>query len=149
MLIIRLCILIGILLFSSTSHSSINSPSPTNIPIKKVMIEAAKRWNVEPAFLMSVACIESRKGNQEFRLGKMGKTYYGPMGIHKCFLNRWAIDDWKINIEVGARALRGVENNEQLQKRRLKRYNVSFNNSYWKAICSMKYKYQKELPLIK
>ena len=75
----------------------------------------------------------------------MGKTFYGPSGIHKCFLNKWDIDKPKINIDVGARALRGVGDNVALQKKRLKRYNASFNESYWKAIKSAERKYAMEL----
>jgi hypothetical protein len=147
-------LLFMVLLFSTTANASVNNYEPafytskeikTPQEIKKLAIESAQRWDVDPAFFIAVMHIESRKGNQEFRVGKMGKTYYGPCGIHKAFLSKWDIDDPKINIEVGARALRGVGYNEQLQIKRLKRYNASFNIAYWKAIKSAKQKYSNEI----
>lgn len=95
---------------------------------------------------MAIAHIESRKGDQEFRVGRMGKTYYGPMGIHKCFLNL-GIDDPERNIEVGVKALARygpVTNDDQL-KRALKKYNSSFNLAYWNQIKKAELKYEGEI----
>jgi hypothetical protein len=114
---------------------------------KQLAIKYANMYNVDPAFLIAVMHIESRnpKTGEEFRFGKMGKTYYGPCGIHKDFLKKWPIDNLETNIEAGARALRGVGYNESLQKRRLHRYNASCNSSYLKAVMSAKRKYAMQI----
>lgn len=106
----------------------------TDTDCLRVMEREAAKFRVDPNFLKAVASVESRKGNQKFRYGKMGRTYYGPMGIHKCFLKKWDIDKPEINIMVGARALQGVGSNPAAQKKRLRRYNASFNERYWRAI---------------
>src|SRR5574343_268680 len=107
---------------------------PFDEQLEKWMEEAGKTYNVDSNFLKAVAHIESRKGGQKFRTGKISKTYYGPMGIHKCFISKWNIADPVTNIAVGANALRGVGNDPALQRKRLKRYNTSFHEAYWKAI---------------
>ena len=66
----------------------------------------AVKYSVDPNFALAVAEVESSNKEVRFRFGKMGKgTYYGPFGIHKCFLGRWAINDPLVNTEVGIRAL--------------------------------------------
>lgn len=100
----------------------------------------AIHWGVDPAFALAVAHIESRvPGEQEFRIGKMSKSFYGPFGIHKCFLKQpidgvvYPIDEWPINVWIGCRALRGVKTKAGARKR-LRTYNATFNQGYWKAI---------------
>jgi len=143
---------------------------PTDKPLtfeeaKKVMVDAAKRWNVDPSFLVAVAYIESRQlrwGHEvsEFRYGPIGKpvrnkrrqiicdgTYFGPMAIHYGSLSKWRIDDPRINIEVGARALRGVGDNKTLQLKRLRRYNTEFKGSYGKAVLGAARRFKEELTI--
>jgi hypothetical protein len=100
----------------------------------------AAYWNVDPALALAVAHIESRiPGKQEFRVGKVGKSFYGPFGIHRCFLKQpikgvmYPIDEWPINVWVGCRALRGIKTKARA-KRRLMTYNETFDSSYWLAI---------------
>lgn len=61
-----------------------------------------EQYGVDPLLLATVARFES-----DFREGRMGATYYGPMGIHKCFLKRWRVDLWYVNMRRGAAALSG------------------------------------------
>ena len=129
---------------SANGNSTKENLAPSNSWIKSIIKEKALKYNVDPALAIAVAHIESRKGKKEFRIGRMGKTYFGPMGIHKCFLKKWAIDKPKINIEIGVRALRGIGYNKSKQKRRLKKYNASFNRSYWNSIQEATLKYKKE-----
>jgi hypothetical protein len=91
---------------------------------------------VEPEFALAVAAIESRL--QCGPLGRSG-TYYGPMGIHKCFKAKWDIEDPYVNIAVGVSALRGRD-----QRRVLKRYNASFNEAYWRAVQAARRQYQRD-----
>jgi hypothetical protein len=89
------------------------------------------RYGVDPYFALAVAETESSTRGMKFRFGKMGKgTYYGPFGIHKCFLSRWNIADPFINTEVGIRALARSKD----QRKALKRYNAEFNEAYWRRI---------------
>jgi hypothetical protein len=112
--------------------------------IKQWICVYAKKYKVEPAFAIAVAHIESRIGKFEFRTGQMSKSFWGPMGINKCFFKRgWQIDKPIINIEIGVRALKNVGNNEYLQKRRLHTYNTEFNYSYWSQIKKAKRKYRE------
>lgn len=70
----------------------------------------------------------------------MGRTYYGPMGLHKCFLSRGA-DDLDRNIELGVRALTRYPGD---LKRTLRRYNTNFDRSYWVAVQRAIAKYRRE-----
>jgi hypothetical protein len=133
----KVILLIILLLISTTAFSMTISEA------EKYMDEAAIRWNVKKSYVKAVAEIESRKGGQKYRFGKMGKTYYGPMGIHKDFLKKWAIDDPVTNINVGARALRDCQDEASLKKR-LRRYNASFNGGYWSAVIGASRKYAME-----
>ena len=90
----------------------------------------AERYGVEPAFALAVAEVESSCKGKRFRFGKMGRTYYGPMGIHRCFLSRWDISDLYINTEVGIRALSRCGDRRKL----LKKYNAEFTESYYKRV---------------
>jgi hypothetical protein len=89
------------------------------------------KYGIDPNFALAVAETESSNKEVRFRFGKMGKgTYYGPFGIHRCFLSKWAINDPYVNTEVGIRALARYGD----QKRSLKKYNASFNEAYWRRI---------------
>jgi hypothetical protein len=95
-------------------------------------------YGVEPEFALAVARVESGTSQHEFRIGKLGRgTYYGPMGIHKCFLNKWPIDDPWENIRVGVRALRGSKMHA------LRRYNKSCNAAYTRAVLSTYSRYKR------
>jgi hypothetical protein len=92
----------------------------------------ALTYGVEPEFAQAVAIVESRPagGGMEIRTGRLGKSrYYGPMGINRCFLNRWPIDDPYVNVEVGVKALRGAD-----KRRVLRRYNPKLNRAYEQAV---------------
>lgn len=120
------------------SHTVVRKQASPLI-IKAYISAYALEYKVEPAFAMAVAHIESRKGNQEFRSGCMGRTYYGPFGIHRCYLAKWPIDQLETNIQAGIRALRGSD-----LRRILKRYNAEFTESYWRAVMKARAKYRKE-----
>jgi hypothetical protein len=89
------------------------------------------KYGIDPNFALAVAEVESSYKGERFRFGKMGKgTYYGPFGIHKCFLKKWAINDPYINTEVGIRALARYKD----QRKSLKKYNAAFNEGYYRTI---------------
>jgi hypothetical protein len=107
---------------------------------------------VDPYICLGVAGAESSTREVEFRFGKMGRSrYYGPFGIHKCFLDKWRIDDPYVNTEVGIRAL--ARHKDDL-RRSLKKYNAEFNEGYYKRVIFLAKKYRKErvfdgLPLVR
>lgn len=91
----------------------------------------SEKYGVDPNFALAVAEAESSCKGRRFRFGKLGKgTYYGPFGIHRAFLKKWNIDDPYVNTEVGIRALARHRD----QQVALKKYNVAFNESYWRRI---------------
>lgn len=96
----------------------------------------AATHGVEPEFALAVATVESRL--QCGPLGSKG-TYYGPMGIHKCFRAKWDIANPFVNIAVGVKALKGRD-----QRRVLQRYNASFNEAYFRAVQSCRRQYQRD-----
>ena len=95
-------------------------------------IKVCATWyGVDPYFALAVAETESSNSEVRFRFGRLGKgTYYGPFGIHKDFLKRWAIDDPWVNTEVGIRALGRYRD----QRRTLQKYNAAFTEAYWRRI---------------
>ena len=125
----------------SYKHSTRKTPTlaERNIVIRALICAYALKYNVEPAAAMAVAHIESRKGQQEFRVGLMGRTYYGPFGVNKCFLKKWSVDELDTNIKVGVKAL---SRNQNLKKS-LQKYNAAFNEAYWQAIQEARRKYRK------
>ncbi len=110
--------------------------------MKAYMSAYAIEYGTKPEYVMAVATIESRKGDREFREGLMGRTYFGPMGVHRCFLSKWEIDKTEVNIMVGARALRGIQSLDALKKR-LRKYNTECNPSYLAAVTKAVRKYEK------
>ena len=104
-------------------------------------IHYAAQYGVDPAFALAVAHVESRSKNQEFRIGLLGKKWYGPYNIHKDFIHRWPeITTIPGNCKVGVRALRGGS-----PRAVLKRYNKAFNNAYFCAVIKEARKYRKEI----
>ena len=92
----------------------------------------ALTYGVEPEFAYAVARVESGvPGLAEIRCGPLGRSgkYYGPMGINRCFKEKWPIDDPYINVVVGVKALRGAD-----KRRVLQRYNAAFNEAYYRAV---------------
>lgn len=105
------------------------------------MNDQAKKYGIDPNFCLAVAEVESSYKGGRFRFGKMGRSkYYGPFGIHKCFLDKWRIDDPYVNTEVGIRALARHKN----LRRSLKSYNAEFNEGYYKRVIYLTKKYRKE-----
>jgi hypothetical protein len=101
----------------------------------------AEKYGVDPYDCLGVAGAESSIGEAEFRFGKMGRgTYYGPFGIHKCFLKKWQIDDPFVNTEVGIRALAQYKD----LRRSLKKYNTEFNEAYFKRVIFLSRKYRQQ-----
>jgi hypothetical protein len=92
----------------------------------------SEKYGVDPCFALAVAETESSCRGHQFRFGKMGKgTYYGPFGIHRCFLKKWDIDDPWTNTMIGIRALARYKD----RRRTLQKYNTAFNEAYWRRIC--------------
>ena len=102
------------------------------------------KYGIDPNFALAVAEVESSYKGERFRFGKMGKgTYYGPFGIHKCFLSKWEINDPYVNTEVGIRALSRYKD----QKKSLKKYNASFNEAYYRRIKQLEARNRREGPI--
>jgi hypothetical protein len=98
------------------------------------------QYGVEPEFAWAVARVESGTKTESLRCGRLGRSrYYGPMGINRCFLNRWPIDDPYVNVEVGVKALRGAD-----KRRVLKRYNAAFDEAYYRAVMALYRQAQRE-----
>lgn len=113
----------------------------TKVIIHGYILYACQKYGVDPNFAKAVAHIESRKGQEEFRIGRLGHSrYFGPFGIEQSFLKRWPIDDYLTNIEIGCRALRGP------QERVLRRYNTSYSPDYAKAVRMAQREYQRQWP---
>jgi hypothetical protein len=99
------------------------------------------KYGVDPYFALAVAETESSCKGRKFRFGKMGKgTYYGPFGIKNIFLKKWNIADPYVNTEIGIRALARYRD----QKKSLKKYNASYNVTYYKRIKYLENKNRKD-----
>jgi len=122
---------LSLLIFLPTQSQS--QPAKTTMPSGWLAFvkTCSAKYGIDPNFALAVAEVESSYKGERFRFGKMGKgTYYGPFGIHKCFLSRWRIDDPYINTEVGIRSLARYSD----QRRTLRKYNTSFNERYFQTI---------------
>jgi len=117
-----------------TLYPATTSSQPVKVTMSSWLhhVEAmSRKYGVDPYFALAVAEVESSCKGRRCRFGKMGKgTYYGPFGIHKCFLSKWPINDPFVNTEIGIRALSRYKD----QRRSLKRYNAEFNESYYRSI---------------
>ena len=111
--------------------------------ILNYMIDCGQRHNVKPEVLLAVAKIEGQDLRDGLiRVGPIGGgTYSGPMGIKYIFKRppyNWDIDDYRVNIDRAARVLGGDI------RKRLKKYNASWNRRYQNAIICMIKKYEDE-----
>ncbi|MGO9175295.1 MAG: hypothetical protein ACLQED_04030 [Desulfobaccales bacterium] len=89
------------------------------------------KYGVDPNFALAVAETESSCKGQQIRFGKMGKgTFYGPFGIHRCFLKKWDIDDPMVNTMVGIQALARYKDH----RKTLQKYNAEFNEAYFQRV---------------
>ena len=114
------------------------------VVVKALICAYAIKNHAKPAYVAAVAHVESRKGGLEFRTWKTGR-YYQPMGIEQGFLKErgWPVDTLDGNIDAGARSFAGIDNLEAL-KRRLRKYNCTFDSGYWSEIKKAVVKYEKE-----
>ena len=157
-------LLIAFTLFTSPLSSSDNKNIQPNAhpkisycknkPTKLYTREDYRRWfrecgrlyNVDPYFLEAVAIVETRgrgfKNRLIYGIGPIGRgKFVAPMGIHNCFAkNKYGLNiyDPYDNIELGASSLRGVGYDVAAQKRRLMRYNKTFNMGYFSEIQRIK-----------
>jgi len=98
------------------------------------MKQCCEKYGVEPEFALAVARVESGNKHFNFRIGEMGPIpYWGPMGIHNCFLSKWPVDDPKENILRGVIALSNSKT-YQGKLRRLRKYNKSCDSAYIMAV---------------
>jgi hypothetical protein len=115
------CLLLLLILLPSPAYSQperVTAPGWWIIWVRIV----SEKYGVDPCFALAVAETESSCRGIQFRFGKMGRSrYYGPFGIHQCFLKKWAIDDPVLNTVIGIRALA--------------RYSANFNEAYWRRVC--------------
>jgi len=122
-----------------------DQPVNMSVWLKFVKVQC-EVYRVDPNFALAVAMVESGvPGELQLRFGRLGKSkYYGPFGIHRCF-NKWGLDlsNPYVNAWIGIRALRGVGKSRKKQIRRLRKYNASFDWSYWRAIKSIERRNKK------
>ena len=105
----------------------------------------AEKYGMDPYLCVALAETESSLGRNRVRFGPMGRgTYYGPFGIHKCFLSKWDIADWKVNTEVGISSLAKHIRKQGSLVGALKKYNTEYQPAYYQRIKSLKNKYKKE-----
>lgn len=100
----------------------------------------SEKYGVDPCFALAVAEVESSYKGARFRFGKMGKTYYGPFGIHRCFLTRWDIADPFVNTEVGIRALARYGD----KRKALRKYNTACDPHYIKTVMALTARNRRE-----
>jgi hypothetical protein len=112
---------------------------PTSVFLAWMMV-CSLYYGVEPEFALAVARVESGTQAEWVRFGRLGRSpYYGPMGINKCFLNKWPIDNPYVNMEIGVKALRGPD-----KRRVLKRYNEKFDEGYFRAVMAAYQQHKRE-----
>jgi hypothetical protein len=108
---------------------AICSPAQAELSRQEVLAEVqrcAVTEGVDPDFAGAVAMVES--GLKCGPLGKRGR-FVGPMGIARCYKDRFDIYDWRENVRVGVRALRGKD-----KLKVLRRYNAASNRAYERAV---------------
>ena len=94
------------------------------------LLACCHTYGVEPEFALAVARVESGTKTQEYRIGRLGRSnFYGPMGVHRCFLKTGS--PYEV-IELGVRALRGKD-----KARVLRRYNPKLNRAYERAVMAL------------
>lgn len=101
----------------------------------------AREYQVDPAFCLAVATIESGAKMGELKTGPLGKKgeYYAPFGIKKCFLKTG--DPFEV-IAKGVKALR-PRKGEKTKKDILRRYNPKMTEAYYRAVCRMERAYRR------
>lgn len=121
-----------ILLLTLNTTAATCQPAKPDMPTWLAFVKScSEKYGVDPYFALAVAETESSCKGRRFRFGRMGRSpYYGPFGLHRCFLASWNIADPYINTEVGIRALARYKS----QRRSLKKYNASFNEAYYRRI---------------
>jgi hypothetical protein len=83
----------------------------------------------------ALARVESGNKRQVMRFGKVGKSFYGPFNIHRDFgaHNRNPF----INTITAVKSFQGMGSNKAKIRRRLRKYNASFDEGYYKAIMKL------------
>jgi hypothetical protein len=138
-----------------TVSQAIMAPTEREM-IKQYTLKYSRVFNTNPSIPLAVMHIESRSkdGSQEFRIGPIGKrgTYFGPGGIHKCFLTErgWPIHTLEGNVMVTCRAFQGIQTDQRLIERLRgskyqKGYNASYTRGYGDEVLAAKRKYSNEL----
>ena len=101
---------------------------------------AAVRHGVDPYFAAAVGYIECAGWKQgPVGRGPNGRRYIGPMGINRCFADRWDIYDPLVNLDVGIRALRGANHRVVLR-----RYNAQCTRDYESAVLRLCQQFHEE-----
>ena len=94
------------------------------------LLACCHTYGVEPEFALAVARVESGPKTQEYRVGRLGRSnFYGPMGVHRCFLKTGS--PYEV-IDKGVRALRGKD-----KLKVLRRYNTQSSRAYEQAVMAL------------
>jgi hypothetical protein len=111
--------------------------------ILNYMVYCGQLHNVKPEVLLAVGKIEGQDLRDGLiRVGPIGGgTYSGPMGVKYIFKRKpynWDIDDYRVNIDRAARVLGGDI------RKRLKKYNASWNGRYQNGILALIKQYERD-----
>ena len=115
---------------------------PTN-QMLKCIVKCAKKYKIKPVILLAVAKEEAQDLKDGLiRIGPIGHgTFYGIMGIYWGFKKApyyYDLDNPFEVVERGARVLQGN------LKKRLKKYNATYTERYYRNILHWAHKFEDE-----
>lgn len=97
-------------------------------------------YQVDLPRALAVAHVESRGAGQEFRVGLLGRRWYGPYNVHRDYAKRWPdLATISGNCRRGVAALRGRD-----LRRILGIYNADFTEAYYQAVLRAERKYRRQ-----
>lgn len=131
--------LISLLTLNQIPASGQPYERPTIPEFEQYVKQVSQKYGMDPAVSLALAEVESSKDKQRFRFGRVGR-YWLPFGIHKDCAKGHDLSDWRVNTEVGIRAIARYKD----LRKSLKKYNASFNEAYYRRVLTLAAKNRKE-----